>query len=258
MKKLFLALALVLVFGQSVYAHELLPAEVQRYIQEHPQATQQEIQAFIASFNQPVPASLGTLTPSVVQEKGFLENSWDFVRLGFEHILTGPDHILFVLALLLAWVSIREILKLTGTFTIAHSITFILAGSGFFVLSARIVEPLIALSISYVALVSVFVNKEKLPAFMRHKIPAVFFFGLFHGLGFAGLLSDLSIPVDRFLSSLIAFNVGIEIGQVFVIALAVPFVLGFKNKSWYADAERAFACIIAIIGLFWFVQRIIE
>ncbi len=83
---------------------------------------------------------------------------YDFFRIGVGHILSGPDHILFVLSLLLVFISWKDILKLTGIFTIAHSITLILAGTGILVLSSRIVEPMIALSIAYVALTSVFLK----------------------------------------------------------------------------------------------------
>ncbi len=171
--------------------------------------------------------------------------------------MAGADHILFVLSLLLIFVSWKDIVKLTGTFTVAHSITLILAGTGILTLSSHIVEPLIALSISYVAISTVFFKGKKYIGDGRAKVAMVFFFGLFHGLGFAGLLQEIKIPTDKLVTSLISFNIGIEIGQIFIVALAFPIIYFLRNKSWYPILIKIIAILIAILGIFWALQRVI-
>ena len=149
-------LAMCCLFPLRINAHELLPQNVLQFIEKNPEASVEELQIFI-SENAP---SLVKSTQSKSdidlllgnQETTFWDNSFDFFKLGIEHILSGPDHILFVISLLLAVISLKEILQLTGTFTIAHSITLILAGAGILTLPSRIVEPIVAFSISYVAL----------------------------------------------------------------------------------------------------------
>ncbi|MBC7708256.1 HupE/UreJ family protein, partial [Polaromonas sp.] len=86
----------------------------------------------------------------------------------------------------------------------------------------------------------------------------VFFFGLFHGLGFAGLLQEIQIPQDKFLASLVSFNIGIEIGQLIMVAAALPFIYAFRNKKYYPLCIKIIAVIIATIALFWMVQRIVS
>ena len=190
------------------------------------------------------------------QKSSFLDNIKDFIVLGFNHILSGYDHILFILSLLLIFISWKEILKLTGTFTVAHSITLILAVTGAITLSPRIVEPLIALSIAYVAFTTVFLRGKLFVGEERGKIASVFFFGLFHGLGFAGLLKEIKIPDDKFISSLVSFNIGIEFGQIFIVLLVFPFIYFFRHKLWYPKTIKVFASIIIAVALYWFIQRV--
>lgn len=257
---LLVAFAVLSLLPLQSQAHDLLPQQIQQYITEHPTATPEEIRAYIADNAEL--ASQSQSSSDIIEvikgeQKGFWENVWDFIKLGVEHILIGPDHILFVLSLLLVVLSWRDILKMTGTFTVAHSLTFIIAGSGFFTLSASIVEPLIALSIAYVAITTVFLKHKPFFASMKAKLGTVFFFGLFHGLGFAGLLQDLQIPQNKFISSLISFNVGIEFGQLIIIAICFPVLYLLRKKSWYPRMIQLIAAVIAAIGLFWCVQRII-
>lgn len=89
------------------------------------------------------------------------------------------------------------------------------------------------------------------------KVLLVFLFGLFHGLGFAGLLKEIAIPKDKFLSSLLAFNLGIEAGQLLIITAALPLILCFKNRTWYLTVVRVVAIIISVIAFLWFIQRIV-
>ncbi|MGI8419317.1 MAG: HupE/UreJ family protein [Candidatus Levyibacteriota bacterium] len=244
------------------YAHALLPKVVVEYMHNHPNATPDEIKTFIQTSSPGFAKNVNVKTTDDVvllirnNNTNFFDNGWDFMRLGIGHILSGPDHILFVLSFLLVFTTIWNTLKLTSAFTVAHSITLILAGSGILVLSSRVVEPMIAFSIAYVALVTVYFNKSKLVGIGKSKIAVVFFFGLFHGLGFAGLLQELQIPKDRFLSSLLFFNVGIEIGQLIIIGITLPFIYLLRNKSWYPIFIKIVAGIIGFIGIAWGIQRI--
>lgn len=242
-------------------AHDLLPETVYQYLQENPTATAEEIKSFIAA-NAPELEEKYTSDDSIGrlverQDAGIVQTIKDFIQLGFEHILSGPDHILFVLSLLLVFLSWQHILKLTGTFTVAHSITLLLAGSGLFTLSAALVEPLIALSIAVVALATVFFQSQPWMKNAQTKFAAVFFFGLFHGLGFAGILADVHIPSAQYIPALISFNVGIELGQIFIIALALPFIYAFHKKPWYPKLMKAAALVISACALFWFFQRLL-
>ncbi len=265
LKKIFISAVLstviIIPFLNPVFtqAHELIPRELQVYLETHPNATPEEIKAF-ADEQAPEFAEKfenGEEIISIIRNQNTnpIDNAIDFFKLGVHHILGGLDHILFVLSLLLVFVSWKDILKLTGTFTIAHSITLILAGTGILTLSSQIVEPLIALSIAYVAITTVFFKDRKYLGDGRAKVAMVFFFGLFHGLGFAGLLQEIQIPADKFIASLISFNVGIEIGQIIIVALAFPFIYFLRNKSWYPTLIKIIAVIIGILGIFWAIQR---
>ncbi len=243
-----------------VMAHDLIPKELTTYIQTHPNATPEEILQF-ANAQAPDYAQKFRDGAEIVrivknQQTSFVDNLIDFVKLGINHILSGPDHILFVLSLLLVFISWKDILKLTTTFTVAHSITLLLAGSGVLTVSPAIVEPMIALSIAYVAITSVFFKNKKFIGENNGKIAAVFFFGLFHGLGFAGLLREIQIPTDKFISSLFAFNLGIEGGQLVIVSLAFPLIYLFRKKAWYSRAVQVVAAIIAAIAIFWFIERV--
>lgn len=259
---LVLAAASLLTFVPSAAgAHELIPKEVEAYIEQNPNATPEEIEQFVKGSAPELAEkseSQGELFRIVKgRDTNFFENTGDFIVLGIKHILSGPDHILFVLSLLLVFISLKEVLKLTAAFTVAHSTTLILAGASILTLSSDIVEPIIAFSISAVAIATVFFRKHKIIANNRAKLGLVFFFGLFHGLGFAGLLQEINVPDDKFLSSLLAFNVGIEIGQLFIISLALPLIYTLRDKRWYGGAIKATAATIGFIGIFWGVQRIL-
>jgi hypothetical protein len=241
-------LSLSLMHPARVLAHDLIPPALVAYVAAHPNATAEEIKDFVDTQDPTYAARFknGQEILAIVrnQDTNFLDNAYDFLKIGIKHILSGPDHILFVLSLLLVFVSIRDILKLVTFFTIAHSITLILSGFGLLTVSPRISEPLIAFSIAYVAITSVFFAQNK------------YFFGLFHGLGFASLLREIQIPNDKFISSLFAFNVGIEIGQLLIISLAFPFIYYCRTKPWYPMCIKIFAIIIATLGVFWMAQRI--
>lgn len=179
---------------------------------------------------------------------------WLYFKLGFEHILPlGLDHILFVLSLFLLSPKLKPILTQSLAFTLAHSVTLGLAMYGVIKPSPEIVEPLIALSIMYVALENIFS-----PNLKASRIIVVFLFGLVHGMGFAGVLQDLGLPESTYLSSLLMFNVGVEAGQVTVI-LAAWFLMArwFKSQVTYRKfVVIPLSALIALIAGFWTIQRI--
>jgi hypothetical protein len=177
-----------------------------------------------------------------------------YLRLGYTHILPkGTDHILFVLGIFLLSIRLKPILLQVTAFTVAHTITLALTIYGVVSLSPRVVEPLIALSIVYVA-----VENVVTPKLSPWRVALVFCFGLLHGMGFAGVLSQLGLPRREFLPALLCFNAGVELGQLSVIAVAFLLIgLPFRNKPWYRRRVVIPASLlIAAIGLFWFVQRV--
>lgn len=182
-----------------------------------------------------------------------LEIARQYLWLGYTHILPkGLDHILFVLGLFLLSPRWKTMLMQVTAFTVAHSITLGLSIYGLVSLPSRIVEPLIALSIAYVAIENL-VTRELKP----WRLALVFMFGLLHGLGFAGVLRELGLPREEFLTALLTFNLGVEGGQLTVIALALAAVLPLMNKGWYRHRVVIPASIaIAAIGLYWTVTRL--
>ena len=176
-----------------------------------------------------------------------------YLNLGYKHILPlGLDHILFVLSLFLFSADLKKVLWQSLAFTVAHSVTLGLAVYDVVTISPNVVEPLIALSIMYVALENIFAKKLK-----ASRIGIIFLFGLIHGLGFASVLNSLGLPKDAFLSSLIMFNVGVELGQVIVILAAfLLFGLWFGKKPYYRKyIVTPLSLLIAAIALFWVIER---
>ena len=138
-------------------------------------------------------------------------------------------------------------------FTVAHSITLILAAQGFVQLRGDVVEAIIALSIVWVAIENVLFKETS-----KWRYSIVFAFGLLHGLGFAALLTQYGLPKDNFISMLLAFNIGVEFGQLAVLLLAFILIKLIMKKNWYSNEIKIPASlIIAAIGLFWFIERII-
>ena len=177
---------------------------------------------------------------------------WRYTVLGFEHILPkGLDHILFVLGLFLLSTRFRPLLWQVTAFTIAHSVTLALSMFDIVSLPSRPVESLIALSIAYVAIENVLTSELK-----PWRPAIVFGFGLLHGMGFADVLRELGLPRDRFVPALVAFNVGVELGQLSVVALAFAFVGRFRAHRLYRKAVVVPASLaIAAVGLYWAVER---
>ena len=182
-----------------------------------------------------------------------LEIAGQYLWLGYSHILPkGLDHILFVLGIFLLSPRWQTMLLQVTAFTVAHSITLGLSIYGIVSLPSRVVEPLIALSIAYVAIENLLTRQLK-----PWRLALVFMFGLLHGLGFAGVLRELGLPREEFLSALVTFNLGVEGGQLTVIGAALLIVAPFMKQGWYRQRVVIPASIvIAAIGLYWTVARL--
>jgi len=190
----------------------------------------------------------------VFSPPGFVDVVAEYGAAGFDHIIPkGADHILFVLGLFLFSTQMRPLLWQITMFTVAHSITLAMAMTGVIELPARIVEPLIALSIAYVGIENVWHRRMH-----KSRLVLVFAFGLLHGLGFASMLADFGMPEDAFLTALVSFNVGVELGQLAVVGLAflaVGFWLG--DKPYYRRlVVIPGSLLIALIGLYWTWERL--
>jgi hypothetical protein len=177
-----------------------------------------------------------------------------YLGLGYKHILPlGFDHILFILSLFLLSPKLKPVLWQATAFTIAHSVTLGLTMYHVIIPPARIVEPVIALSIMYVALENIFSPKLK-----TSRIGVVFLFGLVHGMGFASALGHLGLPKDSYLIGLVMFNAGVELGQITVILIAY-FLLArwFGDKPYYRKRiVIPLSVIIAVIAFYWTIQRL--
>ena len=182
-----------------------------------------------------------------------LDVARQYVALGFTHIVPlGLDHILFVLAMYLLSTGVRAVLAQVTAFTVAHSITLGLSIYGLVSAPGNIVEPLIAVSIAWVAIENLLATRVR-----PWRIAIVFGFGLLHGLGFAGVLRELGLPRSQFAPALVSFNAGVELGQLAVIG-AAWLVLGSwaRGRPWYRDRILVPGSLaIAAVGIFWAIQR---
>lgn len=198
--------------------------------------------------SEPFPLAGPVETPSRAQVV------WQYTVLGFTHIVPyGLDHILFVLGLFLLSARAKPLLWQVTAFTVAHTITLALSIYGVVSLAPAIVEPLIAASIVYVAAENIVTSDLK-----PWRPLVVFGFGLLHGLGFAGVLSEVGLPRSEFVTGLIAFNVGVELGQLAVIALAFVAVgMWARRYAWYRARVIVPASVaIATVGLYWTIERL--
>src|SRR5947209_1703734 len=174
-----------------------------------------------------------------------------FFLLGIEHILSGYDHLLFLLGLLLrggGWFSLAKIIT---AFTLAHSVTLALAVLNLVVLPDRLVEAVIALSIAFVAAENLFLS----PVVSRRWLVS-FCFGLVHGFGFSSALRELGLPSHGLLLSLFGFNLGVEAGQALVVALALPALVMLRRTDWEPRMVTSSSLAILVIGLVLFVERV--
>ncbi len=182
-----------------------------------------------------------------------IANSLNYIWQGIIHIIPkGLDHILFVLALFLFSTRLSSLLWQISAFTLAHMVTLALGIYGILIVPSIIVEPIIALSIAYVAFENLFHHKLK-----SYRLLLVFIFGLLHGLGFASVLLELGLPENQALASLVSFNIGVELGQLSVVALAFVLLAWARNKPWYqSKIATPLSLIIALMGCYWFIERI--
>jgi hypothetical protein len=195
------------------------------------------------------------------EQRGFFETAGIYIRIGIGHILPdGADHILFVLAVFLASVRIKALIWQISAFTVAHTATLALAATGIITPSSGVVEPLIAFTIAFVAIENLVFREMT-----KWRPLVVFGFGLIHGLGFAGFFGELGLPPGQFWSALIGFNLGVEIGQLSVIAVAAVIGLAVRRalrdpagmagyRSWIV---RPGSALIGLTGLWWGITRLI-
>lgn len=202
------------------------------------------------------------------QPESLWKSFWSFFLGGIHHILGGVDHVLFVITLLLPsvcflqngkWMaqenfraSLLSVAKVVTAFTVAHSLTLSVVALGWLKLPARPVEVVIALSVLLAAL-----NNLR-PMVEEGKWKIAFAFGLFHGIGFAEILSEMLLPQGKFLVALFAYNVGVEIGQLAIIFLFFPILfLLRKTKVYEVFLLKAGSSVIAAIALLWVVERVL-
>lgn len=176
---------------------------------------------------------------------------WPMVRLGIEHILTGYDHLVFLLGLLIVAVRWRDLLAVVTAFTLGHSVTLAVASIGLWTPGANWIEPLIALSIAYVGIENLWMREG------ARRWPLTMAFGLVHGFGFAGVLREIEVPAAQLPLALLSFNGGVEFGQLLVLALVLPAIFLLRQRHWYQQQGiRALSVVIALAGAGWFVERV--
>ncbi len=172
-----------------------------------------------------------------------------FFLLGVAHIATGYDHILFLLALLLVGGGLRGLVAIVTAFTIAHSVTLSLAVLDVVRLPSRLVESAIALSIAWVALENILIERS------RGRWRIAFAFGLMHGFGFASILREMQLPRAGLVASLVAFNLGVEAGQLVVVTLAYPIVVAIERSPRRRELVAVASGAILVMALWWFCER---
>jgi hypothetical protein len=209
----------------------------------------------------------GASAAAAVRSTTPASDRWQFLREGVRHILTGYDHVLFLLCLLLPSVMRRTprgwqpvdrlahavwpVVGIVTAFTVAHSITLALAALKLVSLAPAFIEPAIAATIVLAALDNV------LPIFPVRRVVVTFFFGLVHGFGFAGVLAELNLPRADFAWALLQFNLGLEVGQLLIVAVAATALFSLRRRRGYARAVIGGGSALAIaIGVVWLIERI--
>jgi len=179
---------------------------------------------------------------------------WKYLLTGFDHIIPyGLDHILFILCVFFLNTNLKQLVLQASMFTLAHSITLGLAMYGVITPPLDVVEPLIAMSIVFLAIENIFFDRVK-----PWRMMMVFLFGLVHGMGFAGALSELGLPQYAFATSLISFNIGVELGQLTIILIMYFLVAKvFSQKLWYRNRiVIPSSVLIGLIAVYWTIERI--
>ena len=195
----------------------------------------------------------GYALPEIALDRSPIETAVLYTKLGVEHIIPmGLDHLAFVLALVLSATTFRRLVIQITLFTLAHSVTLILSVLGVLVLSGTWIEVAIAFSIVFVAFENVFFKNLN-----RWRYFIVFGFGLLYGLGFAGALSELGIPDGHFISALLGFNFGVEIGQLGFALLVYLILLRFMKRDWYRPMVLIpGSLLVGALGCYWLIERL--
>lgn len=223
---------------------------------------QTDVLVRVAPLDRPVQAlRLTASAPSV--EIAAKPDAWQVARtyfvIGVEHIVFGYDHLLFVVSLVLLLIGFRTIAIAVTAFTLAHSITLIGTTLGFLGLPQRPVEAIIALSIVFLA-VEIVKKKEGEPR-LSERVPWVvaFLFGLLHGFGFAGALKEIGLPESDVPTALLTFNLGVEAGQLLIVAATLALLWGLRNlrPGWSRPAIRASSYAIGGIASMWLLERVL-
>ena len=216
---------------------------------------QQLLRADASTLEVPWPGRSPGGTPAAA---GRTASALQFLRLGVEHILTGYDHLLFLLGLLIVCTRFRGVLTIVSCFTLAHSVTLALAGTGVLTLPSRVVEPLIAASIVFVGVENVV--RARQGAWPRGRWALTFAFGLIHGFGFAGALRDLGLGAGGapIAVPLLSFNLGVELGQVAVASVVLPLVWRLRAVPAFARHGVTIVSVaISAAGLYWLIARLL-
>ena len=233
-----------LVYGNHLF-HEFNPRAIQNVLILRGDDVEQSV---LTSYRTEL--SLTEAPPSYVEVAG------RYIRTGIEHIFLGYDHIAFLIALLLWAKRLWPVVKVVTAFTIAHSITLALAVLDIVSLPASLTEPLIAVTIIWVA-VENFLSRD-----VGRRWRIAFLLGLIHGFGFAGVLRAFGLPSEALGLALASFNIGVEIGQVGIVAIAVPVLLAIDRirgpEARRAVVVHAASLTIGALGLFWLVERTVK
>ena len=207
--------------------------------------------ALFAFFSTPLSAH--TINYSLAKEPGGMILLY-YLKLGFHHIIpTGSDHILFISALCLLSSKIKTMLWQATAFTAAHSVTLALSMKNIIVVPPAITEPIIAMSITFVAIENIIFSELK-----TWRVLIVFMFGLIHGMGFASALNEIGLPPNKFYTSILAFNAGVELGQATVIMIVfTSLVIWWRKKTWYRQrVVYPLSVAIALVAGYWTIARL--
>jgi hypothetical protein len=197
-------------------------------------------------------------TPGYTASRQRGSSALRFARLGVEHIFTGTDHLAFLLGLLLLGGTLGGLVKIVTSFTVAHSLTLALATLGLLSPPSRIIEPLIAASVVFVAVENLWaLRRGTAEAALSHRWLLTFAFGLVHGFGFADALRELHLPRESLLAALLAFNLGVEAGQLCLVLLALPLLALLRRRGLFGRPEAAaISAVILASGVYWLAGRV--
>ena len=200
------------------------------------------------SFSSTTPTAVVQLSVASSQTSA---SAGSFFPLGVEHIATGYDHLLFLLALILCGGNLKSLIKIITAFTLAHSITLGAAALGLVSLPSALVEAVIALSIAYVAFENLF------PHFaISRRWTISFLFGLVHGFGFSSVLNEIGLPKDSLIWALLNFNLGVEAGQLVAVLITLPALLWLRKQSYAGRVIQIVSGIVMLVGVGLFIERL--